>query len=145
MKRIFAVFLLILTLILTCSCESKEEKEVVRALVFADDAKERDRLIASVSEILDGAESREECEKRLVSAGYSPSKEYFERRFYGGRYFGAGYYVTFRIGEGAREWQYVAYPFYVDRSLEEYKNARYGSFFYEIVKKMEERNQNEKS
>ena len=137
--------MLILTLISTCSCARNEEKEVVRALVFADDAKERDRLIASVSEILDGAKSREECEKRLISAGYSPTKEYFERRFYGGKYFGAGYYETFRIGEGSRGWQYVAYPFDVDRSLEEYKDARYGSFFYEIVKKMEERNQDEKS
>ena len=140
MKKFLSVFLLILTLISTCSCESKAEKEVVRVLVFAGDTKERDRLIASVSEILDGAESREECEKRLTSAGYTLTKEFFERRFYGGRYFGAGYYATFRVGEGSCGWQYVAYPFDVNRSLEEYKDARYGSFFYEIVKKVEERN-----
>lgn len=145
MKRILAVFLLILTLILFCSCERSEEKDVVRALIFADDAKERDRLIADVTALLDGAESREECEKRLASAGYSRTKKFFERRFYGGKYFGAGYYVAFRIGEGARGWQYVAYPFYVDRSLEEYNDARYGSFFYEIIKKVEARDQNEKN
>ncbi len=144
MKRVFATFLLILTLIMTCSCERNGEKEVVCALVFADDAKERDRLIAYVTELLDGADSRAECEKRLISAGYEPTKEFFERRFYAGRFFGSGYYAAFRIGEGARGWQYVAYPFYVDRSLEEYNDAGYGSFFYEIIKKMEARDQNEK-
>ncbi|MBO4538784.1 MAG: hypothetical protein J5781_00795 [Clostridia bacterium] len=108
--------------------------------MFAGNAKERDKLIASINDLLDGADSGEECVKRLSEAGYTATEEYYESGRYARRYFRAGYYVTFRIGEGEDGWQYVAFPSCVYQSLEEYKDARYGSFFYEIIKKMEERN-----
>lgn len=144
MKKVFAIFLLFAILCFCCSCEKNVEKDVVRVRLFAENAKERDKLIAGINDLLDGADGEEECERRLFEAGHTATEEFFEGGRYAGRYFRPGYYVTFRIGEGETGWQYVAYPSCVYQSLEEYKDARYSSFFYEIVKKMEERNQNEK-
>jgi len=139
MKRLFAVILPIFCILFCCSCHSAA-KDAVRVRLFADDEKERDRLISYVTELLDGAESKEECEKRLSAAGFDCTEEFFEGKKYSNGYYGAGYYLTCRMGEGEKGWQYVAYPSCTYQSLEEYNDAGYRSFFCEIIKKMEERN-----
>ncbi len=144
MKKVFLVILTILCIFLG-SCSRGAKGGVIRVRIFCESASERDEIIEKVTSVVKGATSAEECKELLSKQGYSLGEEYYESTWCDGRYFAAGNYLTFRVGEGKKGWQYIAYPSYVYQSLEEYDNAGYSSFFYEIVKKAEERNKNEKS
>ena len=140
MKRFFCLLPLFFCLFSCCSCLASDENvDVVRVKIECDGQEERDETIRLVIDLLSGAESAEECKKRLSDRGYEITEEYYDLTRCGGKVFPAGYYPTCRVGEGEKGYQFIAYPSYVYQSWEEYNNARYGSFFYEIVKKMEER------
>lgn len=144
MKRVFLAAITFLFVLILCSCDKgAEKKDVLCVRFFCEDEAERDEVMEDVARLLKGAESKDECLERLREAGFCESEEYYKVRRCGGKFFPAGYYTTVRVGTGKNGWQYVAYPTLTYQSLEVYDNARYGSFFYEIVKKMEERDENE--
>ena len=140
MKKLFCLVLALYLLFCFCSCRPDEENgDVVRIRLECGDRKERDRTIREITDLISDVESAEECRRRLLSAGYEITEEYFEMTRCEDRVFRAGYYPTCRVGQGENGYQFIAYPSYVYQSLEKYNNARYGSFFYKIKKKMEER------
>ena len=140
MKKIFCLFSVIFWVLLCCSCSASDAKnDVIYVCVRFDTAAEREGGIGKTTELLATAENKEEAENALKKEGYQRTEKYYEDRYYDGLFLPAGYYPTYFIGEGEKAVRFIVYPTYIYRSLEEYEDARYGSFFYEIIKKMEER------
>ena len=140
MKKLFYPICAALSLMIFCSCTlPKERREVVYVRVFFDAATEREKFFSEAIEISSEAKNKEEVVKKLEESGFERSEEYYETRTCDGLIYGAGYYTTCSVGAGENCVRFIVYPTYVYQSTEEYKNAKYGSFFYEIIKKMEER------